>query len=170
MEKEVKRIRREMISAKNAKCEQFLFCYADRSVCLIDDSIEQEIKNRFTERAIPDQIAFVDGNYGFGKIVWKRKRIDAVIEEGKVKSLQTMDMEGCFIHVLEGSAFNQLIKTNGFQKFVEDVLKEHGHSRSLPNVVVFGQGGPHTTQVGVIYHTFTKIYTFLDNNVIIKII
>uniref|UniRef100_A0A914RAJ0 Uncharacterized protein n=1 Tax=Panagrolaimus davidi TaxID=227884 RepID=A0A914RAJ0_9BILA len=135
MEKEVKRIRREMNSAKNSKCEQFLFCYVDRSVCLLDDSIEQELKNRFVERAVPDQLAFVDGEYGFGKVIWKRKRIDAIIEEGKVKSLQTMDPEGCFIHVLEGGAFNQLIKKNEFQKFVENVSKEHKHCRSLPNIV-----------------------------------
>uniref|UniRef100_A0AC34GHD1 Uncharacterized protein n=1 Tax=Panagrolaimus sp. ES5 TaxID=591445 RepID=A0AC34GHD1_9BILA len=145
-EKEVKRIRREMNSAKNAKCEQFLFCYVDRSVCMLDEAIEQEIRNRFVERAVADQVAFVEGEYGIGKIIWKRKRIDAIIEEGKVKSLQTMDIEGCFIHVLEGSAFTHLIKKGDFHKFVEKVSNEHGHSRSLPNIVVFGQGGAHTTQ------------------------
>ncbi|KAE9550196.1 hypothetical protein FO519_006583 [Halicephalobus sp. NKZ332] len=138
LEKDMKRIKREMSAAKNSKCEQFLFCYVDRTICLIDESLETELTNRFTERAIAGQLAFVDGDHGIGKVIWKRKRIDAVIEEGK-------DPEGCFVHVVDEQTFGQMTKKGELVSFIEKISKEHQHSNSLPNLIVYGQGGPRDT-------------------------
>uniref|UniRef100_A0A7E4UW96 Crossover junction endonuclease MUS81 n=1 Tax=Panagrellus redivivus TaxID=6233 RepID=A0A7E4UW96_PANRE len=145
LEKEVKKIHREMNAAKNAKCEQFLFCYVDRSVCHLDESIQDELTKLFTARGISEQITFVDETYGMGKVIWKRKRIDAMIEDDKVKSLQTMDKEGCFMHVLDDSTFAHMTKTNAFHDFVAKTSREHNHSRPLPNIVVIGQSGARNT-------------------------
>jgi len=145
LEKDMKRIRREMSAAKNSKCEQFLFCYIDRTICSIDDNFETELTNRFTERAISGQLAFVDGDHGIGKIVWKRKRIDAVIEDGKVKQLTSLDSEGCFVHVVDEQTFGHMTKKGELVSFIEKISNDHQHSNSLPNLIVYGQGGPRDT-------------------------
>uniref|UniRef100_A0AC34R7C3 Uncharacterized protein n=1 Tax=Panagrolaimus sp. JU765 TaxID=591449 RepID=A0AC34R7C3_9BILA len=153
VEKEMKKIRREMNAAKNSKCEQFLFCYVDRAVFIFNDGIETEINTRFTERAISSQLAFVDGDYGFGKIVWKRKRIDAVLEDGKVKSLTTLDLEGHFIHVVDEGTFGKLTKNNNLAGFIDKITKEHCHQNAIMTLVVYGQGGPRDTVVSVSFFT-----------------
>ncbi|KAF7632221.1 hypothetical protein Mgra_00008405 [Meloidogyne graminicola] len=98
LQKEVNRVQRQMQSAKNTKCEQYLFCYFSTRILEINDNLRVELDNRFNERNLM-------------RITWRRKQIEAFINEGKLNKLESMELKSSFCCVLSSETFTALAKT-----------------------------------------------------------
>ncbi|KAH7728504.1 Protein F56A6.4 [Aphelenchoides avenae] len=136
--KEVNRVHREMRTAKNSKCEQYLFCYINMNLRAMDDAIERELNNRFAERDTSDQLVFTGENMPI-KVTWKRKCIDAYVEDGKLNRIETMEPEGVYAIVIDAESFLQLTKSHGMLELVQNSTKDSGLRDAQLTVIVFGK-------------------------------
>ncbi|KAL7070285.1 hypothetical protein ACQ4LE_010218 [Meloidogyne hapla] len=126
LKKEVIRVQREMQSAKNTKCEQYLFCYFSNRILEINDNLREELNNRFNERGIPNQLIYENTHGNLMRITWRRKRIEACIDEGKVNKSENMELQSWFCCVLSAETFTALARTKeGVINFIKEQTAEH---------------------------------------------
>ncbi|KAF7623547.1 hypothetical protein Mgra_00010156 [Meloidogyne graminicola] len=126
LQKEVNRVQRQMQSAKNTKCEQYLFCYFSTRILEINDNLRVELDNRFNERSIPNQIIYEKTSGNLMRITWRRKQIEAFINEGKLNKLESMELKSSFCCVLSSETFTALAKTKeGLINFIKEQTASH---------------------------------------------
>ncbi|KAK0429432.1 hypothetical protein QR680_011379 [Steinernema hermaphroditum] len=87
--KEIARIQREANTAKNSKCEQYLYCYLSADILKLEDSLEAKLLSLFQERQIVEQL-HVEDELSPMHISWRRKVVNAVVENGKVTRTEAM--------------------------------------------------------------------------------
>ena len=62
------------------------------------------------------------------------------------------------MHVVDEQTFGHMTKKGELVSFIEKISNDHQHSNSLPNLIVYGQGGPRDTIVRISYY---KTITFV---------
>uniref|UniRef100_A0A914M390 ERCC4 domain-containing protein n=1 Tax=Meloidogyne incognita TaxID=6306 RepID=A0A914M390_MELIC len=126
LQKEVIRVQREMQSAKNTKCEQYLFCYFSNRILTINDNLREELNTRFNERGIPNQLIYENSTGNLMRITWRRKRIEACIDQGKLNKSENMELQSWFCCVLSAETFTVLAKTKeGVINFIKEQTVAH---------------------------------------------
>ncbi|KAI1714428.1 Essential Meiotic Endonuclease [Ditylenchus destructor] len=135
--KEVNKVRREISAAKKSKCEKYLFCYVNNNVLQLDETMKDELTTRFAERNLSDQLVCDDTNEM--RVVWKRKRVDAFLEDGKLHQFRSMDLENVFAAFLEGDSLAKLIKENKLHNYLEGQLSEMKVKNPHMTVIVLGK-------------------------------
>ncbi|KAI1716660.1 Essential Meiotic Endonuclease [Ditylenchus destructor] len=135
--KEVNKVRREINAAKNSKCEKYLFCYVNNNILQLDETMKDELTTRFSERNLSDQLVCDDTNEM--RVIWKRKRVDAFLEDGKLHQFRSMDLENVFATFLEGESLAKLIKENKLHNYLEGHLSEMKVENPHMTVIVFGK-------------------------------
>lgn len=66
-----------------------IFASPEHEATTGSDAIERELNDRFTERDTSEQLVFSAEDLPI-KVTWKRKCIDAFVEDGKLHRVQTM--------------------------------------------------------------------------------
>uniref|UniRef100_A0A0N4ZET4 Crossover junction endonuclease MUS81 n=1 Tax=Parastrongyloides trichosuri TaxID=131310 RepID=A0A0N4ZET4_PARTI len=109
-QKDVARIRKEMAASINTKAEQYLYCNVSNTINDIIPHFNIELENFFESRDIKNQIIFEDSFTS--AVTWKRKNVDALVENNVVKRLETFDNENIFILIMSGGTFKELYNKN----------------------------------------------------------
>lgn len=52
--------------------------------------MEKELTNIFNERKINEQLIFENDSVNEMRIIWRRKRVDAFVQDGKLEAVRTM--------------------------------------------------------------------------------
>lgn len=95
-----------MQSAKNTKCEQYLYCHFSEKILDLDgkwiellnddlhskclDELKSELSKRFEERGITDQLVIEKSKKNLMQVIWRKKRLEAFLEEGKLHKDERM--------------------------------------------------------------------------------
>ena len=155
-EKELNKIRRQIQSSKNSKCEQFMFCHVSTRIFSMDESLKDELTKQFVDRGIPDQLVPDISPSAMMRIQWRRKSIDAYMEEGKLQSQEKMELQDWFCCVLTGETFTVLAKTkNGLQDYLLDQVKAHRTREARPTLIVLGK---HTIRENNLHSLIFDVY------------
>uniref|UniRef100_A0A914ESU7 Uncharacterized protein n=1 Tax=Acrobeloides nanus TaxID=290746 RepID=A0A914ESU7_9BILA len=169
IQKEFNKFLRDEKASKNSKAEQYLYCYMNKNILAIDEELENSLMTVFNERTpkIGEQLKFVEEKPMM--IFWKRKRLDAMREGGKVVRLDTMDIEGVFAIVLDGPSFLELIKKDSIMRYVSECLKEFGQDDPHLTIIVFGRHSVrekqlHQTTIEA-FERFRVQFRFVDNSI-----
>uniref|UniRef100_A0A915CT77 Uncharacterized protein n=1 Tax=Ditylenchus dipsaci TaxID=166011 RepID=A0A915CT77_9BILA len=117
--------------------KEYLFCYINDNVLALDEALKDELTARFTERSISEQLVFLDTNEM--RAIWKRKRVDAFLEDGKLHSSRTMDLENVLATFIDGDSLAQLIKSNSLLDYLQRQLSTMDVENAQMTVVVYGK-------------------------------
>ncbi|KAL3077118.1 hypothetical protein niasHS_013107 [Heterodera schachtii] len=113
LNKEVNRICRQIQSAKNSKCEQFIFCHFSSKILELDDKLGEELRKRFEERGIEQQIVYDKSPKNPMQIFWRKKKLEAYLDGEQLHKTERMELQNVFCCVLSGETFSVLVKSRG---------------------------------------------------------
>uniref|UniRef100_A0A914HNZ3 SprT-like domain-containing protein n=1 Tax=Globodera rostochiensis TaxID=31243 RepID=A0A914HNZ3_GLORO len=113
LNKEVNKVCRQIQSAKNTKCEQYLFCHFSSKILCLNDNLAVELEKRFEERGITEQIVYDKSHNNLMQVFWLKKRLEAFLEDGKLHKNERMELQNVFCCVLSGETYSVLVKSRG---------------------------------------------------------
>uniref|UniRef100_A0A183CPY2 Crossover junction endonuclease MUS81 n=1 Tax=Globodera pallida TaxID=36090 RepID=A0A183CPY2_GLOPA len=113
LNKEVNKVCRQIQSAKNTKCEQYLFCHFSSKILCLNDNLAEELGKRFEERGITEQIVYDKSHNNLMQVFWLKKRLEAFLEDGKLHKSERMELQNVFCCVLSGETYSVLVKSRG---------------------------------------------------------
>uniref|UniRef100_A0AC35TRY3 Crossover junction endonuclease MUS81 n=1 Tax=Rhabditophanes sp. KR3021 TaxID=114890 RepID=A0AC35TRY3_9BILA len=136
--KEIAKVQREMLASLNSKCEQYLFCHISEALFNNVVELKDSVEKIFKARSIQNQIIIEKGRDNI--VTFKRKNVDAVVENGTVEKIEHLDLENVFIEVIDGAKFATLV---GTQQLIEHLKKtrETFSGESQITVVIYGKHG-----------------------------
>ncbi|CEF66121.1 Hypothetical protein SRAE_2000079100 [Strongyloides ratti] len=144
MEKEINKIKREISASINTKAEQYLYCRVSNKINEMIPEFKENIETFFEGRQIKDQLEFE--NLPSSIITWKRKSVDALVENNTVQRVELFDTENVFLSVILGEEFKNLYTKKELINFITNIKKQfcgevHGvvivydkHSISKPSL------------------------------------
>uniref|UniRef100_A0A1I7XZ79 Crossover junction endonuclease MUS81 n=2 Tax=Steinernema glaseri TaxID=37863 RepID=A0A1I7XZ79_9BILA len=136
--KEVARIQREANTAKNSKCEQYLHCYLSADIFNLEGSLEAKLLSLFQERQIVEQL-HVEDELSQMHITWRRKEVNAVVENGKVTRKETMVKENVFAYVMDAHSLSELISSKTLPSYLDSILNQYPVPDARLTVIVYGK-------------------------------
>uniref|UniRef100_A0A0K0EDZ7 Crossover junction endonuclease MUS81 n=1 Tax=Strongyloides stercoralis TaxID=6248 RepID=A0A0K0EDZ7_STRER len=152
MEKEINKIKREIAASINTKAEQYLYCRISNKINEIIPDFKQNIETFFEGRQIRDQLEFEQSISSI--ITWRRKNVDALVENNTVKRIEMFDLENVFLYILKGEEFKQLHSTNTLINFITKI-KEPFYGEVHGVIVIYDK---HSINKPSLYNLCLEIY------------
>uniref|UniRef100_A0A0K0G076 Crossover junction endonuclease MUS81 n=1 Tax=Strongyloides venezuelensis TaxID=75913 RepID=A0A0K0G076_STRVS len=122
VEKEINKIKREISASINTKAEQYLYCRVSRRIIDMIPEFKGSIETFFEGRQIKDQLEFEHSTHNI--ITWRRKNIDALVENNTVQRVEMFDLENTFLLILPGEEFKNLHITNELITSIDSVKRQ----------------------------------------------
>ncbi|CAD5206530.1 unnamed protein product [Bursaphelenchus okinawaensis] len=141
------KIEREAQTAKNTKCEQYLYCHCSRLVYGFDPSIEPTLTSMFADRKIPDQLVNIDNNHAI--VTWKRKEVVAETDNNQVIRVEKMVVQHVLLLVIDEDTFDVIVST-GLVDFVKEIVNNYRTQASQdPRLTIAILGKPKTNSAQI---------------------